>query len=248
MTEFSYKHPPIVEAIIDITFSQVLNEKKLEALYQRFSKIYPNPNKTQVNNVEIQFGADGLVNQLPQKHEFEYSFSSYDQTQLAVIVKSHFLIAQRAPYKSWDDFISRFTENWKAFRKVVGYIAIERIGVRFINRLDIAIVNDMVEHQKYLNIYPNIPSSFGSIDQYAIQTQLSLHNIESILKINSAVVESPIPQHLSFIIDTDIIRVKNTPQDDEDIYSYLNMVRVEKNRVFEECITDLARKSFNDGR
>jgi uncharacterized protein (TIGR04255 family) len=51
-------------------------------------------------------------------------------------------------------------------------------------------------------------------------------------------------EHGSFLLDLDIAREGDPPQNDEGIYDLLHQIRVKKNEVFEACVTNSARDSF----
>lgn len=49
---------------------------------------------------------------------------------------------------------------------------------------------------------------------------------------------------MSFLLDLDIGLTKDVPQKDDKIWEEIDLMRVHKNRIFEECVTDNARKLF----
>jgi uncharacterized protein (TIGR04255 family) len=150
---------------------------------------------------------------------------------------------QLAPYPGWDQFFGRFCRDWEAWKNSVGYRKIIRVGVRYINRIDIPTDEPVLYEEQFLNVYPHIPEVLGPMMQYALQTQLSLTDIGCILTLNSSVVPSPLIGHRSFVIDLDIGK-DSPPQNDDAIYELINRIRIAKNRVFEACITDRARELF----
>jgi uncharacterized protein (TIGR04255 family) len=63
--------------------------------------------------------------------------------------------------------------------------------------------------------------------------------------INSAVVfPPPVPGYLSFLLDLDVSRDSDTPQSDNEMFALLREIGVEKDSVFEACITEKARGLF----
>ena len=130
------------------------------------------------------------------------------------------------------------------WKRVVGFKEISRIGVRYINRIDIPISGPIVEFEDYLHLYAKIPDVLGPVGGYAAQAVLPLADIGCTLRLNSAVVPSPILDHMSILFDQDIAKEENPPQSDGDISELLGKIRVKKNEVFEACITDRARELF----
>lgn len=247
MTEVLYKRPPITEAVIGINLVNKLDDKSLNSYGQKLIKFYPE--KQVISNVSLAVGiTDNNYNKPDTKFQVvgnTYRLSSQDMSQIVILSESSLSFSQLAPYQGWDNFFNRFTRDWAIGKNINGFQEVARIGVRYINRIDIPIENDQIEYENYLNIYPFLPKSLGNINAYAIQILLPIEGIDCKLNINSAVVPSPIPNNISFVVDFDIYKDENPPQSDEDIFNLINQIRIEKNRIFEECITDNARKLFN---
>ena len=241
MTKPEYNRPPITEALIEIRFSSIIEESKLKKLIKKFEKYYPNLRPIESRHYEL--NVENTIS--PKAIETTFRLSSQDMSQIVVLRKSAFLLSQLAPYKSWEDLISRFERDWKLYKKHVGHHQIERIGVRYINRIDIPKSGSLIHENEYLNIYPKQPESLSPFLNYAIQTQSQLEDIGSVLTINSAVVQSPVPECMSIVVDQDIAREIEPPQSTEGLISFLNEVRTKKNSVFESCITDKSRELFN---
>ena len=246
MTENIYKSPPITEAVIGINFTSPIDDRDIKSLNKKLSKFYPD--KQIIANVSFAVSITDNNFQSPNtemQKEDSYRLSTHDQTQIVVLSKSSFLFSQLAPYQSWENLYERFTRDWAILKKATGFREISRVGVRYVNRIDLPIANNIVEHEKYLNIYPFLPKSLESVNGYAIQVILPLEKIGCNLNINSGAVPSPLLNHISFLVDLDISKDQAPPQNDTDIFELLNLIRVEKNRVFEECITQSSRKLFN---
>jgi len=243
MSNVTYKRAPIVEAVIEVRFSAEMKESAFIRLVKKFKQNYENskPADTFGFEVKLQGGeprTDTTV--IPGYH-----FSSQDQSKALVLKKSTFTVSQLAPYEGWEAFISRFERDWCAFKKYSGIRDVDRIGVRYINRLDIPNSEGLVYEEEYLNIYPTHPEALGPFVSYAVQSKVELIDIGAILQINSAVVPSPLAKHVSIVIDQDIVKTQDFPSSTEDTIEYLNQVREKKNFVFESCITDKARELFD---
>lgn len=252
MTDFNqsklYKYPPITEAVIGITFVEQLEENDLNNAQKKFSKEYPNHQQLSTVNFQLE------LNQGLAEHNTNITTtpghrrSSNDQTELIVLQDNMFIVSQLAPYPGWDEFSKRFKENWKKLKRTLGYREIKHIGVRYINRIDIPVENEIVDHRNYLTIYPNFPQKFTPLTAYGVQTVTDMADIKSVLRINSGAVPSPLINYASFLIDIDIVRATEVPQKDEEIYQLLEQIRTRKNEVFESCVTDHARDIFNHGK
>ena len=241
-----YEHPPITEAVIGINFSSPIKQATLSSVNKKFQRRYPHHQTVSNLNIAIVELGDKQINKSTAdvNQENGHRLSTEDMTELLLLWPSSFSISQLSPYHGWDHFFDRFVKDWGVWKKLVGFQTINRIGVRYINRIDIPITGPIVEYEKFLNVYPKLPGMLNPTEAYAIQTSSHLKDIDSRLILNSAVVPSPILDHASFLIDLDISKESNLPQNDNDIFDLLKKIRVKKNAIFEICITRRARELF----
>ena len=242
----SYPHAPITEAIIEIKFATPLDPSDVDKINEKFGAYYPQHQNVEtvdinLNLTEIQ--SDKATAQLDRA--VGHRRASVDMTELLVIWRPAFVISQLAPYPGWDSFSQRFLRDWAVWKRVVGFREISRIGVRYMNRIDIPVAGPIVENEAFLNVYPKMPDVFGPLAAYAIQAVVPIEELGCKLTLNSGAIPSPILNHASFILDQDIAKEIDPPQSDDAIYELLSKIRIQKNKVFEACITDRARELFN---
>lgn len=242
-----YKQPPITEAVIGIFFENQIDEAAVSDLQKKFTQYYPNDQPVENLSLKVALGVgedNKKIANTDVEGQIGHRFSTADMTELLVIFPKSFVVSQLAPYPGWDSFFGRFVRDWKLLKRELGFQPIGRLGVRYINRIDIPCDEPIVKHEEYLNIYPNVPDIFGPLTAYAIQTEVFMEDLECKLIINSAAVPSPILNYASFVIDQDIVRDAGVPQKDDDIFELIERIRVRKNEVFELSVTDRARALF----
>jgi uncharacterized protein (TIGR04255 family) len=247
MSDQPYKSPPITEAVIEIRFADALAEGEVEKVSRDVSAAYPH--RETLKNVTTQIGVPPDLDQPPTtqfNQQIGHRLASHDFTELLVLWPSLFVISQLAPYQGWGAFFSRFERDWTRWKKTVGYRKIIRVGVRFVNRIDIPVQGEgaTIEEPDYLNVYAKYPKMISKVTGYAVQFTAPIEDIGCKLIVNSAGVQSPLLNHLAIMFDQDIARDADCPQSDDDLYKLLNQIRVKKNAVFEACITDRARELF----
>jgi uncharacterized protein (TIGR04255 family) len=243
-----YSKPPITEAVISILFKDPIGEGELVGLQKVLSRPYAHSQPIRNFHVKFQVGG-GPGPDINQQQETGSRLSSPDLTELLVLFPKSFTVSQLPPYPGWDTVFTRFCRDWRILRRRVGFKAVARIGVRYINRVDIPVEGGIVAHEQYLNVFPHVTTEFGPMSAYNVQAQIYMDDLKAHLIINSASVPSPLLGYASFVIDQDIGRVTDVPQKDEDIFELINAVRHRKNAVFESCVTEKARGLFgNDER
>lgn len=244
MADQSYSKPPITEAVIQISIASTLGADDLNSVNQSFARLYPNHINVQNVGLAVEVPSEGQPKTQVQHHEAGHRRSIDDQTQVVVLWPTSFVISQLAPYPGWDEFFDRFDRDWALWKKVVGYKKISRIGVRYINRIDIPLTGPVTDYEKYLNIYPQVPEQLGPNLAYGVQVRLPISDLGCILTMNSSSTPSILLNHASFIFDQDIAKEAEVPQHDKDIYKLLGDIHIKKNEIFEACITDQARELF----
>lgn len=246
MTSKAYSNPPITEAVIGINFSQPIGSDALAALSEKFAQVYPHHEQIQNLSIKLELGQQNAGNpSLAQDVQIGYRRSTADMTEMLVLFSNGIGVSQLAPYPGWDTFFERFARDWKLLKRQLGYKEIQRIGVRYINRIDIPTEAGQVLPAQYLNLHTNFTDRFGSLAAYAVQAEVIMEDLGSKLVVNSGVVPSPVLDHISFLLDQDIGREVNVPQKDEAIFELIQQLRVRKNEVFESCVTDQARALFH---
>jgi len=245
MSDQPYKKPPITEAVIEIRFAEALDAPELEKAARHMASVYSR--QEPVKNVDFTLGVPQGFGQTTALINEQYGrrMSSDDLTEILLLWPLSFSVAQLAPYPGWGIFFDRYSRDWKIWKKATQYRRIVRVGVRFINRIDVPFAdNGVIEESEYLNVYPALPASLGPVAGYGVQAQLPMRDIGCNLIINSAAVPSPLIGHNSFLLDFDIYMEESPPQNDENVYELLNQIRVKKNQVFEACVTDRAKEIF----
>lgn len=246
MPDQPYERPPITEAVIEIRFAAPpIDAADLEKASKNLASFYPQ--QQSLKNVGVEVGIPAASNDRPTtqiREQFGHRLSSTDLSEILLLWPWALMVSQLAPYPGWDSFFGRFVRDWTAWKKVAGFRRLTRVGVRFINRIDVPIANGIIEESEYLNVYPKLPDALGPVTAYGVQVQSPLHDIGCNLTINSAAVPSPLLGHGSFVLDLDIAMEVSAPQSDESLYQLLNLIRVKKNEVFEACVTNKAKELF----
>ena len=226
-----YKAPPIIEAAIEIRFSPSLEPAELPAVSAAFASSYPN--QETVRNIELALSLALATNAAPVPEARQTTAQKRTKPETGAVIvflPSSVVVAQLAPYPGWGEFFSRFRSDWKIWKDQVGGRKITRVGVRFINRLDIPLIDNIAEESEYLTIYPQFPNAFGPALAYGLQVRFPPDAFGLQVTLNSANVPSPILGHAAIIFDQDVAADMPTSQDDSDMTMLLERMRDKKMR------------------
>jgi uncharacterized protein (TIGR04255 family) len=244
MSSSPYRRPPITEAVLELRLADQLEMDQVEKIRDRLVDDYPIlPQMLQ--NISVTAGPG-------DQHRSQIDFGGYrllsaDASDIVIIGRSNISNSRLAPYTSWEEFIGLAKRNWATWRKVAGWHEISRVGVRYINRIDVPNPDDKpipIDH--YLVFRPVFPEFDGwqGVDTFAINGVATIANTAFRVILNAGTTPSPLVRTTSFLLDIDISQEGNLPRNDDGLWTLIDQIRPHKNRIFESAVTDLSRKLF----
>jgi uncharacterized protein (TIGR04255 family) len=131
-----YVRPPIVEAVIGLTVDPPWSIDDIEKSSKRLLKNYATKNDEIMIQAAVSFQhGKGVTNSDGRKNGIR--LTSQDQSEILLIHLHEFLVGQLAPYPGWITFFERARRDYMDFRREAPHRKIKRLGVRFMNRMDI---------------------------------------------------------------------------------------------------------------
>ena len=200
-----YKRPPITETVIDIRCAELMPPKLVDELAGKFKRSYPKQERTFAMEVQLQENAASV------RHQFTgYKLTSADGTEVVIIEPTYLASCRFPPYPGWPAFREKAEENWARCKAVAGYRRVQRLAVRYINRIDVPIVPGPTQIQEYLKIYPEVGD--WVVNQYTMQliSPLGLDGCQLVIHTN--IVPSPLIGHGSVVFDIDVSKEGDVPQ------------------------------------
>jgi uncharacterized protein (TIGR04255 family) len=237
-----YKRPPIVEAIIEIRLEQPLSQDEVDGVLARFKPDYPFSDLYWSGSVELDVPGRRAGY---QEESSGYRLASADRADVLLVTTAYISCARLAPYLGWGALRARAKAHWVTWKQAVGHRKVRRIGVRYINRIDIpATTEQTVKIETYLRVYPET-GGMKTMTSYSMQVSGPLDDDKCWLVVNSRLVPSPLVDHASVVLDIDVSRKDDVPQSDDEMWALIDRMRMHKNKIFEWSITDRARELFN---
>jgi uncharacterized protein (TIGR04255 family) len=236
-----YKRAPITEAVLELRYARPLDQNVVEKSAEVIGKDYF------YNEIEqnINFSLEAKGAKVETIWEGK-QLSSLDRADTVIFRRSSFVCSRLAPYLGWEEFTPRAKKAWAALKKHAGAIEISRIGLRYVNRIDVPLrQGETVNVEDYLNFVPRSPGDFTQpMTTYLVQTNRPLGVDECNFMVLSTTVPSPLINTMSLALDLDVSRELNIPKREDELWALIDRMREHKNFVFESCITDRARALF----
>lgn len=233
-----YSRAPITQAILEIQ-CEVSSDVDIDAL-QNIVNLNEFPRVEDAKHVQVDLGRSGETTS--QRLGFVMHHKS---GRFTVGSRSTGLsYTENAPYSGWEDFSSRALEFWSEYKKIARPTGIKRLGVRFVNQINIP--KPQIEIKDYVrtavDISPYLPQA---VSGYFLQVTVPLDKFDSSATITSTITASKTVGTTSLILDIDAFQIVDiSPEEavsEDELCSRLNTLRDAKNYTFEACVTDATR-------
>ena len=238
-----YEHAPITEAIIEFSCNLAadvtLDDLTRVVDPERYTLVGP----AILISGRIEVTPDGISGDTSGE-QIGHQFRRSDGLRAIQSRLNGFAFSAFAPYGRWETFSSEAWQHWQAYKDAANPVSVSRIGVRFINKIDIP--QESIEIKDYLrtavDVSPYLPQVTAG---YFLQVVVPLLSFDASATITSTVIPPSSPDTTSLILDIDTWRQLEVSFDgdagNERLQETLNELRGAKNFVFEACITDATR-------
>ena len=241
-----YARPPIVEAVLDIRcgYAASTSAEVFAKFLAAHQAAFPEPKDVHSYVAEVTMRPGGASPETAGKatHDGQMATSS-DRLEVVRATKQGFRFSRLTPYAGWEAFESRAKQLWASFRALTNPDKITRLGIRTVNRLDLPM--PFGDFSDYFQTYPLVgPQLPQELHGFLMRFQSAYADIEGKLLFTQTAVPSDKQGHVAIILDIDLFREDNVPQDDESLWTLLSVMRDRKDEAFEACITDKSRELF----
>ena len=240
-----YRDPPIVEAVCEFRFepSAPWDLTIPGLIYEKLKEDFHKKRPVKLQELRIETSPAG----------FEQTFGTSDGMRfLREDEKTFIQVAQNIlsanhvkPYSNWESFLPFIHQAFETYKEVAKPNGIRRIGLRYINRIEIP--GSPIKIEDYLHFYPfvasHLPQMFGNF-LAAIET----HYDESrdILKLQAGSAPVQTPGRVGIILDLDYFLTQPGGVPMDSVFEWVALAHDRVEEVFEGCITDLLREMFEE--
>ena len=238
-----YARPPIQEAICEIHFElpAALDENAIARIKPVWQEDYPNQQLAREQSLELHLGLDRLdARSTPVGHKL--ITRSQDGKNLAQLGPRFLAVNRLKPYLGWEEsFRDTITARLHDVRTLYSFERVERIGLRYINRIDVPA--KPVRWSDWLAVKLPVPGNLGDMGgtfQFHLEQTLSDH-LQA--KVNWVCLPTPAEAVTSFILDIDVIWRGTVGAD--ALGPVLESVHAPHRDLFEGYLLDKTRRLFH---
>ena len=242
MSDSSYPHlskAPIAEAAIEIRAS--LGLPVADEAYDKFRDAiiarYP-------THVAMRFIAPHFHIESETEIRTETAFSrvgvrmeSADKKTIIQAKNNGLVVSRLPPYESWETLIAEVRTLWSLYDKVFTPASVVRLGVRYINRIELEYVDNRIDFDKVFTAAPQIPRGLPqTLESFTTRILMPIETHQATLAIVQA-LEAPAASGSHFaVLDLDAFSSTAMKPDADDMWMQLERLREVKNMAFFESL------------
>ena len=241
-----YPRAPIKEAVLEIKV-KLPPHANLETLLP-FAKLmqdqYPS-RQTRMSwrsGFKAEEGGKPVVFE-PSGEAVGYFLTSADGKRIAQALLTGFVFSWLSPYDTWDSFRDAARLLWEEYKKVTSPLAVTRISLRYINRIEIPL--PMNDFNDYILTFPQIAQGLPQgMSNFFVRLEVPYTDLGILSVITETMDVITEPSKLPLIFDIDVIRETLFQPVSEDIWKSFEKLRDVKNEIFFNSLTSKAKELF----
>jgi len=244
--ERKYNKTPIIEALCEFQFvpSQPWDITIPGRIYEKIKDDFPE--KRQQVGLGIQFrptekGLEHKIESVPPRMQF----FSKEKTLLVQIGPDLLVVNRLKPYSTWHQFRPEILKHLKIYQDIVTPKGFKRIGLRYINKINIKSMS--IKLEDYFNLYPNVPEDIPQMHTSflnRIEIRYENNRDKMLLALGSTTPEDS--NTVSMILDLDYILSKPEGIPLDKTEEWLENAHSSIYEVFESCIKEKCRILFKE--
>src|SRR5438445_6572738 len=242
-TKTKYPNPPIQETICEVHFDlgEPLSLQRIELLKNVWSAEYPEQKVVQEKSVNFQIRTEGIQTQEGTLGH-RLICKTADGKRLVQVSVFFFATNQLRPYPGWEEaFRDTILQRSQEFQKTIGPLKFKRVGLRYINRINVPQVP--LAWEKWFQIKLSSPKLPGSKQrEFQMRFHQDLPESRRFI-INVATLASPDGKVSPVILDLDLIWDGASTEAGE-LARVLEHVHGPHRLAFEAYLSDKVRKLF----
>lgn len=245
--KIKYPNPPIQEALCEVHFdiADPLSRERVESLKPLWAGEFPDQKTVAEQNVKVLISPEGIkTDALDLGHRL--ICRSADGKRLVQLSGRFLAVNQLSPYPGWEEaFRDNIRTQTGAFLQAVGSLKIKRLGLRYINKIDIP------EHpfvwSKWFRFDLPVPT-LADAEVAAFQMQFQQRLGGQCRLVTNVAALPPTPEQTSpVILDLDVVW-EGDPADSSRLPDLLELVHQPVGLAFESYLSDKLRELFNQRR
>ena len=236
-----YKKPPVIEAVCEFRFegSQPWDWTIPGLVYDRIKSEFPKKRQQNVLEVAMQPG-EGKISQEVKAGIAKMQFLREDETALVQVGPELLAVNQLRPYPSWPTFKALILTQLDVYRTVAKPKALKRVGLRYINRIDMPVPDFALED--YFRTLPNLPDTVPNVfASFMLRMEVPYEDING--RLTFVFGTPPIKaEKPAFMLDLDMFALGEDAPSLDEVSKWIEAAHERVEKAFDGTFTDKTHK------
>lgn len=240
---------PITEAVVDIRaslpkgFDVTALSKLPPDVLERFTQ--SEALKTFSGSFEYDGKHQRLKSEAIDRGIIGHIFKTTDAARVLQFRKDGFTLSKLKPYEDWTKLRDEAVNLWQAYVKLAKPESVSRVGLRYINHLNMPFSGDKFDFDEYLTSSPKVPGELPQgIVSFFYRVVMPVPSIGATAVIHQALESIVDPKIVPVILDIDVFVQRDLEPNSDKIWEALEQLHVLKNDVFFSYITEKTAELF----
>jgi len=240
-----YRNPPIMEALCEFQFdpSSPWDLAVPGLVYEKLGDPFRKRRLAKVFEASISGGPEGIEQQVKTADRMQ--FLRDDERALIQVGPNLLAINHLKPYPTWQEFLPLIRQGFDAYLAAANPKGIQRIGLRYINRMEIP--GERIELEDYFEfrpfVAPRLPQDFGP---FIVGVQIPYEDSSDTLRLQLASATVETPHTVPVMLDLDYFLAQPGRVSPDRVFEWVEVAHSHVEEVFEACITDRLRQMFQE--
>lgn len=247
-----YNNPPIIESICEFKFTEDTDwDITVPGLiFEDVKDDYPHKEQRTAQEISIspKTAESNEIKSQIRKSDFAI-FYKEDKKSLIQIGPRIFSTSRLKPYHTWNEFKSQIDYAFAKLKGRVELKGIQRIGLRYINRINIPMAHNMVILENYFEFRPycgpKLPQSHGD---FIVGCLFPYYDGRDLCKVE---LKGTMPENndsLSFLLSVDYFLTKPRGIPVDKSMDWVEDAHTEIETLFEGCILPPLKEIFKEAK
>lgn len=242
-----YKNAPIIEALCEFQFSPTSPwDLAIPGLvYEKIQRDFPKRRQVKHLDVDVSAKSEGVEQEVRTTDRIQ--FLRHDEKALIQVSQNLLAVNHLRPYPTWEGFLPLIRKGFDAYYEVAKPVSIQRIGLRYINRIELP--GPKVKLEDYLAFYaflgPDLPQDHGP---FIVGVDIPYENERDGLRLQMSSANSQKPGMLAILLDLDYSLRRPASIGFDATFGWIEIAHSRVEEVFEGCVTDTLRRQFDEVR
>lgn len=239
---------PIVEAVVDIDCDMPtsVDVEALDAAAQAaLADRYPVARRRLMSEHQISSAPDQPLAVSSRQGLGSLQYFASDEKQLVQFRPVGYSFNRLAPYSTLDDYLPEIERTWKLFVDIAKPVMCRAVRLRYINRIELPLVEGRVEIDAYLKLAPRLADEerlafVGFFNQHSVLEPATGNHANIVFA-----TQPPTKVALPVLFDIEAIKeISSEPADWLTISGRIASLRSLKNLVFRNSLTEQCLNLF----